>query len=182
MEAAIQEDYIKLNLGCGSRFIDGWVNVDLVSRDSFNEEQKKKGLEPDVVSDIRKLPFDDNYADEAMAIHVVEHFYVWEVPDLLKEWIRVLKPGGRLIIEVPDLEKVFRYISEGMKHPTFTMWPLYGDPSHRDPLMGHKWGYTPQSLAKMMAHVGLETLERHPAQFHLKEERDMRIIGFKHGD
>ena len=172
------EDAIRLNLGCGSRVLEGWVNVDLVSR----ETTKKVKKEPEVVSDIRKLPFPDDYADEAMAIHVVEHFHVWEVPDLLREWIRVLKPGSPLIIEVPDLDKVISYMANGMKNPSFTMWPLYGDPSYCDPLMGHKWGYTPITLAKMMAHVGLKNIERHQAQYHMKEQRDMRLVGYKDGD
>ena len=117
-----------------------------------------------------------------MAIHVVEHFFVWEVPDLLTEWIRVLKPGGKLIIEVPDLVKVISYMASGINEPALTMWPLYGDPSHEDPLMCHKWGYTEGSLARMMDHVGLKDLEREPAQFHLKDQRDMRIVGYKRGD
>jgi len=163
---------IRLNLGCGRRVLSGWLNVDLKTRES----------EPDIVSDIRKLELEDNYADEAMAVHVLEHFYVWEVPELLREWIRVLKPGGKLIIEVPDLEKVVNYMANGLKHPAFTMWPLYGDPTHQDPLMCHKWGYTPATLEKMLKHVGLNNIEREPAQFHLKEERDMRMVGYKHGN
>ena len=171
------EESIRLNLGCGSRFLDGWVNIDIVERETAKAEEK--GKVPDVVSDIRKLPFDDDYADEAMAIHVVEHFHVWEVPGLLKEWIRVLKPEGKLVIEVPDLDKVIAYMAAGMKHPSYTMWPLYGDPSYGDPLMSHKWAYTQSTLAKMMVHVGLKGIERHPAKYHLKEERDMRLIGYK---
>lgn len=128
------------------------------------------------------MPFEDNYADEVMAIHVVEHFYVWEVPEVLSEWIRVLKPGGVLIIEVPDLQKTIDYLAAGVTEPALTMWPLYGDPSHCDPLMCHKWAYTPGTLGKMMAYVGLVGLEQHPAQFHLKDKRDMRIIGYKNGD
>jgi hypothetical protein len=117
-----------------------------------------------------------------MAVHVVEHFYLWEVPDLLTEWIRVLRPGGKMIIEVPDLVKVMNYMASGISEPALTMWPLYGDPSHEDPLMGHKWGYTEGSLARMMDHVGLEKLERKPAEYHMKDQRDMRIVGYKSGD
>ena len=172
------ENPVRLNLGCGTRVLDDWINVDLVPRGGRNF-QSIKGKTPDVISDIRNLDFDDDYADEAMAIHVVEHFYIWEVDDVLKEWVRVLKTGGKLIIEVPDLEKVVLYISEGSTHPSFTLWPLYGDPSEKDPLMVHKWCYTASSLGKMMKHVGLKNVEREPAQFHLKEERDLRMVGYK---
>lgn len=172
------EKAIRLNLGCGTRVLENWINVDLVPRGGRNF-QSVKGKTPEVISDIRDLPFDDDYADEIMAIHVVEHFYIWDVPALLKEWIRVLKPGGKMIIEVPDLEKIILYMSVGETHPSFTMWPLYGDPSEKDPLMVHKWAYTAKSLEKMMNHIGLNGINREPAQFHFKEERDLRMVGYK---
>ena len=54
--------------------------------------------------DIRNLEvFEDNSAEEILSVHVIEHFYYWEVADVLKEWVRVLKPGGRMIIECPNL-------------------------------------------------------------------------------
>ena len=179
MEDPVQE-YIRLNLGCGSKVLNGWVNVDTVSRGGRNF-QSIKGKDPDVNADIRNLPFDDNYADEAMAIHVLEHFYVWEAADVLKEWVRVLKPGGKLIIEVPDLHKVIYYIENGETNPSFTLWPLYGAPSEQDPRMVHNWCYTMNSLGKMMVHIGLKNVEREVAQFHFKEARDMRMVGYKDG-
>ena len=176
MEAAIQEP-VRVNIGCGSRILDGWVNVDLIARDSTKEEMK--GKEPDVLSDVREMPFHNEYADEAMAIHVLEHFHIWEAEDLLKEWIRILKPGGQLIIEVPDLEKVVHYMAAGVEHPSLTMFPLYGDPTYKDDLMCHKWGYTYQSLTQLMESVGLRDIERQSAQFHFKDKRDMRVVGYK---
>ena len=118
------EECIRLNLGCGAKVLKGWVNVDVVSRGGANY-QAVKGDKPDVEADIRDLPFDDDYADEAMAIHVVEHFYIWDAVDVLKEWYRVLKPGGKMIIEVPDLDKVIYHIMYGTTIPNFTLWALY---------------------------------------------------------
>jgi predicted SAM-dependent methyltransferase len=87
---------IKLNLGCGDKILPGYINVDVAS--------ERAGKKPDVISDIRKLTFNDNYADEILSVHVIEHFWRWEVSDILKEWIRVLKPGGKLILECPNLQ------------------------------------------------------------------------------
>jgi predicted SAM-dependent methyltransferase len=56
---------IKLNLGCGDKILPGYINVDVAS--------ERKGKKPDVISDIRKLTFDDNYADEILSVHVIEH-------------------------------------------------------------------------------------------------------------
>ena len=55
---------------------------------------ERAGNKPDAICDIRMLDkFCDNYADEIMAVHVVEHFWRWEVVEILREWARVLKPG-----------------------------------------------------------------------------------------
>ena len=168
MEAAIRQS-IKLNIGCGRRVLDGWINVDTKSR----------GNAPDVDADVRELPFPDNYADEVMAIHLIEHFYIWEVPDVVNEWKRVLKPGGKLVIECPDLEKTIKHMYEGRHEPQLTMWPLYGDPSHQDPLMCHKWGYNAHSLIMLLKHIGFDNPVVEPAQFHMKDLRDMRVVAIK---
>ncbi len=170
---------IKLNLGCGDKILDGYVNVDVVN--------ERAGKSPDVVCDIKKLDkFDSNYADEVMAIHVVEHFDRWDIVEILREWSRVLKPGGKMILECPNLENACKeFLKDPINHSKpnqngqRTMWVFYGDPSWRDPLMMHKWGYTPRSLAQVMHEAGLMDLKQEPAQYKLREPRDMRVTGLK---
>jgi hypothetical protein len=58
-----------------------------------------------------------------------------------------------------------------------TMRVFYGDPGWRDPLMIHRWGYTPASLSKLMADIGLVDVRQEPAEFKMREPRDMRITG-----
>jgi ubiquinone/menaquinone biosynthesis C-methylase UbiE len=130
--------------------------------------------------------FDDDYADEVMAIHVVEHFWRWEVEAILREWVRVLKPGGRMVLECPNLVSAceeFLKDPERMAQPTQegqrTMWVFYGDPAWKDPYMIHRWGYTPSSLAQLMRSVGLVNVRQEPAQYKLREPRDMRLVGEK---
>jgi SAM-dependent methyltransferase len=174
------EGPIRLNLGCGDKILKGYVNIDLVD--------ERAGHKPDIMCDVRKLTLPDGYADEAMAIHVVEHFWRWEVVDILKEWGRVLKPGGKIILECPNLlsacEAVLRN-PEGATGPgkegQRSMWVLYGDPAWKDPLMCHRWAYTPQSLAAVMQEAGFAEIRQEPAQFKLREPRDMRIVGVKPG-
>ncbi len=170
---------IKLNLGCGDKILDGFINVDVAN--------ERAGKQPDVICDVRNLDkFSDNYADEILAVHVIEHFWRWEVIEILKEWVRVLKPNGKLILECPNLKSA---CEEFLKNPDLhsgpgpegqrTMWVFYGDPRWTDPLMVHRWGYTPQSLANIMHSAGLRDLKQEPAQFKLREPRDMRITGIK---
>lgn len=170
---------LRLNLGCGDKILPGYVNVDVV--------ESRAGMKPDVVCDLHDLvPFDDATVDEILCVHVIEHFWRWEVRDVLKEWMRVLKPGGRMILECPNLltacrtflEDPARYSredAEGQK----TMWVFYGDPQWKDPLMIHRWGYTPESLAELLREVGLNDVRQEPAQFKLREPRDMRVVGVR---
>jgi hypothetical protein len=45
--------------------------------------------------------------------------------------------------------------------------------------MVHRWGYTPESLAKLMLEAGLVHAHQEPAQYKLREPRDMRIVAEK---
>jgi predicted SAM-dependent methyltransferase len=141
-------------------------------------QEEGSDLAPDVAADLRCLPFPDNYANLAQAIHVIEHFQVWDAPLVLAEWTRVLEPGGALIIECPCLEKIIKLWDVPNIPPYMTFWGLYGDPRLNDPLMMHHWCYTERQLMGLMQEAGLVDVRSAPPQFH-QPCRDMRLIGFK---
>ena len=69
---------MKLNLGCGDKILPGYINVDVM--------ESRRGLKPDVICDLHQLtPFENDSADEILSVHVIEHFWRWEVLDVLKE-------------------------------------------------------------------------------------------------
>lgn len=178
-ELASRRAPVRLNLGCGDKILPGYVNVDVVA--------SRAGKSPDVLCDLHKLSvFQSAHADEILAVHVVEHFWRWEVEDILREWVRVLKPGGLMILECPNLVsacEAFLKDPERGSLPTKegqrTMWVFYGDPAWKDPYMIHRWGYTPSSLQAVMEAAGLCNVRQEPAQFKLREPRDMRLVGEK---
>lgn len=137
----------------------------------------------DVVCDLKSLPFDDNYADLAVSVHVLEHFYKWDAEIALKEWHRVLKPGGKLVLELPCLNKVFNYIRECItaQEPMSmqkTWLALWGDPGSKRPEMGHKWGYTKEQLADVLTECGFKGITHENPRYHMRS-RDMRITCYK---
>lgn len=83
---------IKLNLGCGDDIKDGYINVDLYNSNA------------EVQMDIRRLDYEDNIIDEIFSSHALEHFSKRETIPILREWNRVLKSGGQLVMNLPDIE------------------------------------------------------------------------------
>lgn len=167
---------MKLNIGCGKRVFKDYLNIDL--------DQRLNVDYPYLQSDAAKLPLDSECAEEILTVHIFEHFWPWDVQDILAEWKRVLKPGGMLIVECPNLERsaaLFCWaIKEGKKDiSTMLMNAFYGDPKDRDLPGRHKWGYTPQTLIETLQQAGFRECRQEPAQFKMKEPRDMRIVGVK---
>lgn len=165
---------VRLNLGCGAKIWPGFINVDL--------DQNWSGLSPDVIADVTgPLPFPDGHADEVHAYHVLEHLPRWAVEDCLREWQRVLKPGGALVLELPCLDKILgifqQHISDGTPAPMqLTLYGLFGDPGYRDEAMLHRWCYSKHELRKLMGQVGLVSVVEELPRTH-RPERDMRLIG-----
>jgi SAM-dependent methyltransferase len=164
----VEDTYgIAYNLGCGNKKWDGWINVDLHSDIS------------DIKCDLRKLEIASDSADAVAAIHVLEHFYEWEVAEVLTEWKRVLKPGGKMILELPCMDKVFAYVSNCViqkqpLQPFMTMWALYGDPKHKSEAMCHKWGWFQNPLRNMLESVGMTEIKFCKPNYHFPF-RDMRV-------
>lgn len=90
-------DPIRLNLGPGESPIPGYVNLDI-----------KDGQPAYPLKD-----YADNSVDEVRASHLLEHFGSAFTQQVLDEWVRVLKPGGRLKIAVPDMEVIAEKFMRG---------------------------------------------------------------------
>ena len=167
---------MKLNLGCGHRLLDGFVNVDLPG----NWSNKL----PDVAADVTKrLPFDDGSAEEVHAYHVLEHIWRWQVEDTLRDWVRVLAPGGQLVLEMPCFEKVFGYIARCARQgealePRMSVWAMYGDPNYKSEAMTHKWLWSKAELRDVLTGLGLVDVAVEAPHTHIAA-RDMRMVARK---
>jgi predicted SAM-dependent methyltransferase len=93
----------RLNLGCGYDHREGFLNVDL---HEFHN--------PDLLADVTKLDMlPDGIYEEIIAQDVLEHLPRTETVNVLREWSRLLKVGGRLHLRVPSVID----LAELMKKP-----------------------------------------------------------------
>jgi SAM-dependent methyltransferase len=162
---------MKLNIGCGNRRIPGYTGVDAVQRPAA-----------DIIAPAHLIPLPDACAEEILAVHLWEHFYLWECAAVIAEWRRLLKPGGRLVLELPNLRKCCENLLSGLARPgkdpgQLSYWGIYGDPTLNDPYMTHRWGWSPETLTAFLSGHGFVSIEERPTLFHPRgrDVRDMRI-------
>ena len=120
------------------------------------------GGEPDIDGDARDLPFADGSVDAIWASHILEHLAVTDVPVALAEWLRVLKPGHRAIIRVPNFDYVAKYWLTGPERSWaeamvfgLQVNQLTGEP---DPGEFHRSAHTAGSLRADLEAAGFEVL------------------------
>jgi autotransporter strand-loop-strand O-heptosyltransferase len=152
----IDNPKIKLNLGCGNDIKEDYINVDYLNNIG----------KVDVAADVAQLPFKKNSIDEIYIAHVVEHFGVYEIPQVFNEFNRVLKEGARLIIEIPDLEdcvRIWQGLSDEEKYTRIEY--IFGGQSHQGDY--HKHGYSKGSLKYTVERYGfrVEKLENQVSAF-----------------
>ncbi len=134
-----------LNVGSGQRRFDStrevkWTNVDSVARE---------GHEPDVLCDGAHLPYSDGMYDYFVLHHVLEHFGCGEAEGLVREAHRVLRPGGSLLIFIPDVRELAkRWLAGELDDYLFMvnmMGAYMGDEADR-----HKWHYTREGIVRFL--------------------------------
>lgn len=168
---------MKIDFACGKHTRPGYFCIDAVQHPKATRDldllyvaefDQHGGLK-------EKIPLEDGCAAELQAMHFIEHVFRYQAPALLSEWKRLLQPGGRLILELPNIELACRNLLAGMDDQ-MSMWPLYGDWSHKDPYMMHKHGYTPRTIQALLHEAGFRNPVMLAPQTHgAKMGRDMRV-------
>lgn len=171
---------MKVNFACGKQTWDGWYCIDAI--------QHTKATRPvDLLHSFRfnngillnRLPIEDFIVDEIHAYHFIEHVYQWEAASVIHEFKRILKPGGKLVLELPDLTLACKNLLKGSTDQ-FSMWPLYGDPGTRDVYMCHRWGYTRDTIEKLLKTCSMNRIIcMNPKTHGARKNRDMRVECFK---
>lgn len=127
--------------------------------------------EPDVVCSMLDMAVvADGSVDAVYSAHNIEHVRAHEAPLVLKEFLRVLRPDGFLIISCPDLQAVCRLVAEDRLEDTAYLSPAGGITPH-DMLYGfgaalaagrhhmaHKCGFTMKTLTQAIRAAGFQAV------------------------
>ena len=141
---------IKLNLGCGGMILPDYTNCD-----KYDERA-------DLKCDVVDLPFDDNSVDHIYASHIIEHFDFYQAFDVLKEWRRVLKEGGSLAVETPDLLGTCKAFIKGEESRRVELYGHFFATPWIDGQV-HKFLYTETQIKWTLEKTGFKDIKKVPA-------------------
>lgn len=165
----------KLQIGCGSNLLQGWLNTDL------NPTRQIAFLDATC-----RLPFADGTFSYVFCEHMIEHIAYQKAAKLIREIFRVLRPGGKLRIATPDLRFVIDlYGNKSTLNQEYISWmidrELQGFEFKLDSIVinhlmcgfGHKFIYDFETLKMLLEKNGFTNVTRHKPgesdEMHLKE-------------
>lgn len=143
----------KLEIGCGDRLQAGHDGLDMRDLPGIKYPN----------ADARELPIEDDTYDEVFSHWVLEHFAWREMVAVLKEWKRVLVPGGLIRIVTNNQAAHNKCLAEG--EITWAEWVrlTYGirfGASRKPELVDcHKIGFTEALLREFLEQAGFQEIE-----------------------
>lgn len=179
---------MKLHLGCGPIYLQGYKNIDVnipghylaadrpdlveINQTTVDNYYKYSVTREDIESgnlhrqqvvvdnygDIKQLLYPTSSVSEIRLVQVFEHFTFKEGKVALEHWFSVLKPGGKIHLDVPDLEDTcqgYAMATNPMDKKWFTRL-LFG--SQKNVYGLHKSMYSKESLTKLLEEVGFKDI------------------------
>tara|TARA_A100001515_G_scaffold143839_1_gene146110 strand:- start:11961 stop:12515 length:555 start_codon:yes stop_codon:yes gene_type:complete len=148
---------IKLHLGCGSKYLDGFIHIDVDDKEHVDYPN----------TDISNLyMIEDNSVDLIYTCGSFEYFDREEALLVLREWRRVLRPQALLRISVPNFESIVKvYLKNkdldgiGMLGPLYGKWEL-----SNKKFLYHKTVYDFTSLEKLLERAGFKNVKKYDAE------------------
>lgn len=183
---------LKLHIGCGAHALPGWVNLDVHPA-------------PLCWNVHWGLPFADGAASHVFVSHLFEHlFFPHDAMAFLGELKRVLAPGGRVRLVVPDVAQLIDAYQRGDREffakraahwanargdgPLLAQFLNYAgagpDPGYL--FEAHKFGYDFETLAHLLREAGFDGVVRSgymaSADPELRLDDQSAVAGATHGD
>lgn len=154
---------VKVIIGTRTWLGSDWIHVD--ADNTPLADPVKGGFHPvDIVSDAKKIKqLPNDYADFVFSSECLEHFPWNDVEAVVTEWCRLVKPGGKIRIEVPDFKAACQQLlsSEGFELDWAMQQIFFGGQSSRFDF--HCAGLTDNILTEFM------------------NRSDVRVVSIEHG-
>jgi predicted SAM-dependent methyltransferase len=137
---------VLIHLGCGDQDDARYINVDALP---FSHVHHVHG--------VTTLPmFSDSSADLLYASHLLEHVSHKHALATLREWVRVLKPGGVLRIAVPDFDALIHVYQEQGNDIRKIQKPLMGAQDYA--FNFHMGMFTESYLTELLKEAGCKNV------------------------
>ena len=158
---------IKLEIGCGLTPHEGYEHLDI-----------KPYPHVEYVSDARKIALPDNSCSEIFSLNTIEHFWWFEQEALIKEWARIMEPGGKMLIYTVDFAVTIKDWANGgwkkevdsLQGPGYNwihnsdvdrnMWLNYKLFGTNCPGNAHITAFTFELMKSLMEKAGLKNIKR----------------------
>lgn len=141
----------RLNLGCGGKRMEGYVNCDLFSSPAVDE-----------AFSLDSIPYADGTISAIHSEHALEHLPRAKAELAPLEWARVLKPGGELLLKIPDIELCCEYflkskedhLKEWYHHTIFGYQASLRPGDEPDEAQIHRCGFTKERIKTILENAG----------------------------
>lgn len=133
---------MRLNLASGQRPFPTWTNVDIRKQKNSDGQYYQCEIEADVTE---RLPFEDGSVDVIVAHHLWEHIPLHKHEQTVREWHRILKVGGKILVSVPNMKEIARrWLNGEIDTFTFCVNATGAWQGHITDL--HRWEYDDKEL------------------------------------
>jgi len=137
---------MRLNLGCGDDHRPGFLGVDIAPQADIQHDLSQP------------LPCESDSVEELYAKHIIEHFDEKTWRKIIKDWARVIIPGGKLTIECPDVSRLFgRWLTNSQERRDYWMLCIYGEAWKEG--MAHKNGFYLEKLTHDLSNAGFSIIK-----------------------
>lgn len=177
--ATWSQNQIKVHLGAFDQGIDGWINGDItphlyisrmpllpfclyklgvINKQRYTQHQDGVFRRLSYLDLTKPLPYPDNYVSAFFSSHVLEHLFLGEIVNLVREMHRCLGPGGVCRVVVPDLAKIVSDFDAD--NPERFLTQIFEAESRGAVKNAHHWGFTAEYLIKIFSDAGFSECGR----------------------
>ena len=143
-----KETDLLFNLGCGTKPFENYTGFDLRPR-----------IDNVIYHDVRDFSFlPDGCVEAIVAYDLFEHIKPLEADRVMAEWVRILKPGGQMILKMPDLKfQAVLYLKGEWNAEKFSKQILGSWDGHKP--IGHKVAYDIDSITRILNRHGMRVVK-----------------------